>query len=262
MWRSPGSPTSTGHVPLVAARSAPRPQRRGRVGERHEPAAAARAGPCGSSRTCGAAPARGRRRATAWCWRSRRSRARAPAPHRLGRDLDRPLAAPPTSARRARAAAASLLAPRRARPRARDAAPEPSPARAPAPRARAPWPPPRRGGARRRRSARRPARGPSAARATSRRPRGGSAPTRRGGVAPALDAGTVSHRPRVVGAALAVAARVDAAEGEAPQVLHRRAAVGPQQVALVEHGVRDRAQGSGTRPSALAQERVDRGLPA
>ena len=58
---------------------------------------------------------------------------------------------------------------------------------------------------------------------------------------------------RVVGMALGVRPRVDAAERPAALVLGRRAAVGPQQVALVEHRVGDRADGvhvTALRPAA------------
>ena len=60
-------------------------------------------------------------------------------------------------------------------------------------------------------------------------------------VGPALDEALGAHRPRVVVAALAVPARVDAAERPALAVLQRRAPVRPEHVALVEDGVGDRA---------------------
>ena len=59
-----------------------------------------------------------------------------------------------------------------------------------------------------------------------------------------LRAGTsVCIRAGIVGMATRCARRVHAAEREAPLVLHRRAAVWPQDVALVEHRVGDRPDG-------------------
>ena len=57
----------------------------------------------------------------------------------------------------------------------------------------------------------------------------------------ALEQALGAHDPAIVGVALAVSAREDAAERPAPLVLERRPAIRPEQVALVEHRVGDPA---------------------
>ena len=84
---------------------------------------------------------------------------------------------------------------------------------------------------------------PGAEQAGARRRAGSARGRRRGGRSRPSPAGTRCASATVVGVARAVRRRVHAAERPAALVLQRRAAVGPQQVALVEDRVGDRADG-------------------
>jgi hypothetical protein len=219
----------------------------------------------------------------------RHERAPLHAQHRVRR-AQRPAAAPPRAGRRARACGsrsspspAALRRPRARRRRGPCRAPPPTTARA---RRRRPGAPPRgrpgrRSAPRCRPPARPAATGPSATSRSvaSSHVRWRSAPwatssTSRPPASTAWRQTTCSHRtadrqarrrvalhqalrlhdPGVVAgrATLRVRAREDAAEGPALRVLERRAAVGPQHVALVENGVGDGPHGIGHGASAAS----------
>ena len=241
VWRSPGSPTSTGQVPTFSQRSASARSAAGGSVSETKLAALDRAGPCASSRTSAAAPPRGRLR--------ERRRVRDPhgdaeqtAPERLGGDLDaaRERAASCASAMPAGAPAVvqvlALLAGRdrgSRRARARRSAALPRTSRSVAS-SQATYRSP---------STASSSTGSSPSRSAARpcaRPRAGSARARRGArPAPPSTRHSVCITHAVVGMRGAVCARIDAAERPAPLVLERRAPVGPQHVALVEHRVGD-----------------------
>ncbi len=247
MLSSPGSPTSTGQVPRFRHAAAASARAAGGIGERDE-GAAADAQQC----VCVEQKREPQRLLAGAAGNGRRvldpdPQAQVPGASRVGRHA-RPIRpgpasgarAPPRPLRARRSAAPGLV------PRARRWA-RPTRCRAPGDRAapstnsrstassQAEQALGRRPRARRRaRNRRRRRAAPCAAR------RAGSARTTVDLVAgPARSSTSVCIGRRVVGMARAVRGRIDAAEGEAALVLQRRAAVGPQDVALVEHGVGD-----------------------
>ena len=253
----PRSPTSTGHCPAfshasAAARSA------GRVGERHERAVLHPQHARASSRTSAAAPPRAGRPPRASCSRPAATRGavparapRRPAPARprappsarvtgpsaarAGGHVDRD-APPPRPARRARSAVDRDLALGRLLPGQVALAVDDALVH---------------------RLARLVVR-PGASTTCRKR-------TRDRHAAPASP--STRHCVRMTqgssrAARLAVRARVDAAEGPALPVLERRARVGPQHVALVEHRVGDPAHGVQLTAPRPVEQRVARSPPS